>query len=40
VACDKVFGWFWPFSATPDRSTGLKFEVNEFEGALMLFFSE
>jgi palmitoyltransferase len=27
----NVFGWFWPFSATPDRSTGLKFEVNEFE---------
>jgi hypothetical protein len=39
VAYDKVFGWFWPFSATPDRSTSLEFEVNGFEGALILFLS-
>lgn len=28
----QIFGWFWPFSRTPDRRTGLEFEVNGFEG--------
>lgn len=28
----QVLSWFWPFAATPDRSTGLEFEVNGFEG--------
>jgi palmitoyltransferase len=28
----QVLSWFWPFAATPDRSTGLDFEVNGFEG--------
>ncbi|KAG2001763.1 hypothetical protein GB937_009919 [Aspergillus fischeri] len=27
----NVLSWFWPFAATPDRSTGLDFEVNGFE---------
>ncbi|KAF7182952.1 hypothetical protein CNMCM7691_002696 [Aspergillus felis] len=27
----NVLSWFWPFAATPDRSTGLEFEVNGFE---------
>ncbi|KAL1993248.1 hypothetical protein VTN49DRAFT_3197 [Thermomyces lanuginosus] len=26
----NILSWFWPFSATPDRSTGLDFEINEF----------
>ncbi|KAF3891416.1 Palmitoyltransferase PFA4 [Trichophyton interdigitale] len=28
---NNIFGWFWPFSRTPDRRTGLEFEVNGFE---------
>lgn len=31
--CLQVLSWFWPFAATPDRNTGLEFEVNGFEGA-------
>ncbi|KAL2000013.1 hypothetical protein VTN02DRAFT_3662 [Thermoascus thermophilus] len=27
----NILSWFWPFAATPDRSTGLEFEVNGFE---------
>ncbi|KAM5433825.1 Palmitoyltransferase [Microsporum ferrugineum] len=27
----NILGWFWPFSQTPKRSTGLEFEVNGFE---------
>ncbi|KAE8350325.1 Palmitoyltransferase [Aspergillus coremiiformis] len=27
----NVLSWFWPFARTPDRSTGLEFEVNGFE---------
>ncbi|GIK07312.1 palmitoyltransferase for Vac8p [Aspergillus viridinutans] len=27
----NVLSWFWPFAATPDRSTGLEYEVNGFE---------
>ncbi|EGD89304.1 hypothetical protein H112_02924 [Trichophyton rubrum D6] len=28
---NNIFSWFWPFSRTPDRRTGLEFEVNGFE---------
>lgn len=28
----KVLSWFWPLASTPDRKSGLEFEVNEFEG--------
>lgn len=27
--------WLWPFAATPDRSTGWEFEVNDFEGEII-----
>ncbi|KAL1965766.1 hypothetical protein VTN77DRAFT_5087 [Rasamsonia byssochlamydoides] len=27
----NILSWLWPFAATPDRSTGLSFEVNDFE---------
>lgn len=27
----NILGWFWPLAASPDRSTGLVYEVNEFE---------
>ncbi|OKL58377.1 Palmitoyltransferase pfa4 [Talaromyces atroroseus] len=27
----NVISWFWPFAATPDRKSGLDFEVNGFE---------
>ncbi|KAB8238557.1 putative palmitoyltransferase with autoacylation activity Pfa4 [Aspergillus alliaceus] len=29
----NVLSWFWPFARTPDRSTGLEYEVNGFEDA-------
>jgi hypothetical protein len=28
----KILSWFWPLASTPDRKSGLDFEVNEFEG--------
>ncbi|RDH37697.1 DHHC palmitoyltransferase-domain-containing protein [Aspergillus welwitschiae] len=27
----NVLSWFWPLARTPDRRTGLEFEVNDFE---------
>ncbi|KAK2865204.1 hypothetical protein FQN49_003807 [Arthroderma sp. PD_2] len=30
---NNIIGWFWPFSRTPKRNTGLEFEVNGFEDA-------
>ncbi|KAE8369766.1 Palmitoyltransferase [Aspergillus caelatus] len=27
----NVLSWFWPFARTPDRNTGLEYEVNGFE---------
>ncbi|KAE8552267.1 hypothetical protein EYB25_006161 [Talaromyces marneffei] len=27
----NVLSWFWPLASTPDRKSGLEFEVNEFE---------
>ncbi|OJJ84632.1 putative palmitoyltransferase with autoacylation activity Pfa4 [Aspergillus glaucus CBS 516.65] len=28
----NVLSWLWPFAATPDRESGLDFEINGFEG--------
>ncbi|KUL82615.1 hypothetical protein ZTR_10259 [Talaromyces verruculosus] len=27
----NILSWFWPLASTPDRKSGLDFEVNEFE---------
>ncbi|THD00130.1 hypothetical protein EYZ11_000321 [Aspergillus tanneri] len=27
----NVISWFWPLARTPDRTTGLQYEVNDFE---------
>ncbi|DAA77842.1 TPA_exp: putative Palmitoyltransferase with autoacylation activity Pfa4 [Trichophyton benhamiae CBS 112371] len=34
---NNIFGWFWPFSRTPDRRTGLEFEVNGFEDESLIW---
>ena len=28
----SLFGWLWPFTATPSNESGLEFQTNGFEG--------